>query len=67
MEKKEKLELEVFTPAQVAEILNVSVQTVHKHLKDKTMRGTKKGNRWFITNRDIELFLQPDQQSVSSK
>lgn len=64
MEKKEKLELEVFTPAQVADILGVSVQTVHKHLKAGTMRGTKRGNRWFITNRDIELFLQPESASV---
>lgn len=60
MEKK-KLELEVFTPAQVAEILNVSTQTVHKHLKNGTMRGTKRGNRWFITNKDLEQFLQPEQ------
>lgn len=48
----------IFTPAEVAEILQVTVQTVKNHLRKGTLKGFKVGNRWRIKEADLQEFMR---------
>jgi excisionase family DNA binding protein len=48
----------VLTPQQVAERLQVTVQTVVRWLRKGQLKGSKLGRLWRITEEDVDAFLQ---------
>ncbi|HAF07472.1 MAG: helix-turn-helix domain-containing protein [bacterium] len=51
-------ENKLYTVSEVAEILNVTEQTVRKHLKVKLLKGKKIGKKWYIEGREIKKFIE---------
>jgi excisionase family DNA binding protein len=47
----------VFTPAQVAEVLNTSPRWVYKHLANNTIPCTRIGRKIFISEDTLAKFL----------
>lgn len=45
------------TAAEVAKLLFVSKEYVYKQLRNKKLKGLKKGRKWFINLVHLELFL----------
>ncbi len=43
---------------EVSQILNVSTQTVRRHLRTMMLRGKKIGRRWHIQGREIKKFIE---------
>jgi excisionase family DNA binding protein len=48
----------LLTPQQVAERLQVQVQTVVRWLRSGQLRGTKFGRLWRVTEPDLHAFIQ---------
>jgi excisionase family DNA binding protein len=48
----------LFTPQQVAERLQVQVQTVVRWLRSGQLKGTKFGRLWRVTEQDLHTFIQ---------
>ena len=48
----------VYTPAEVADILKVSVETVKRHLREGTLKGFKVGTRWRVKESDLKEFMR---------
>lgn len=56
--KEDKPKLEVYTPEDVANLLKCSLQTVYSYIKTGKLNAVKRGGKWYITNKDIERFLE---------
>ena len=56
--KEDKPKLEIYTPEEVGEFLKVSQQTVYNYIKTGRLNAVKRGGKWYITNKDIERFLE---------
>lgn len=57
MESQEKM-AKNYSAREVATILNVSVFTVHKLLKDKLLGGFKITKLWRIPEADLDKFMK---------
>jgi len=57
-QRDEKPQLEIFTPEDVAEFLKVSKLTVYNYIKQGKLNAVKRGGKWYITNKDIDRFLE---------
>lgn len=51
-------ESKLYNVEEVSVILNVSDQTVRKHLRDMMLRGKKIGKRWYIEGKEIKKFIE---------
>lgn len=51
---------DVLTPEQVADVMGVSLSTVLRRLRDKSLRGKRVGNRWKILRSAVDGFLRSD-------
>jgi len=49
------------SPGQVAERLHVPVKTVREWLRNGTLRGVKKNNRWQIEQSDVEHMAKEEE------
>ncbi|MBA7579098.1 hypothetical protein ES708_20965 [subsurface metagenome] len=49
-----------FTTNQLAKILDLSMLTTRRYLREGKIRGVKIGQRWFISNRNLDRFLKGD-------
>lgn len=47
---------ELMTPEQVACVLEVSTNTIHKHLSRGVITGIKFGASWLITKKELRRF-----------
>ena len=55
-----------FSPSEVADLVGVSRPTVQRRIKDGTIKATRRGSRWKVSEAEIEryrLFLA-DQMAV---
>lgn len=43
---------------EVSQILNISTQTVRRHLRTQMIRGKKIGRRWHIQGKEIKKFIE---------
>ncbi|MDY6788295.1 MAG: helix-turn-helix domain-containing protein [candidate division WOR-3 bacterium] len=43
---------------EVSKILNVSTQTVRRHLREESLTGKKIGRRWHIKGLEIKKFIE---------
>ncbi|MCK4524600.1 helix-turn-helix domain-containing protein [candidate division WOR-3 bacterium] len=50
--------LKFYNVEEVSVILNVSSQTVRRHLRTKMMMGKKIGRRWHIQGKEIKKFIE---------
>ena len=50
---------QVYTPQEVADILEVSRKTVYRKLRDGKLNGHKLEEHWRITRSDLEKYLGP--------
>jgi excisionase family DNA binding protein len=48
---------EYFTPQEVARRLHRNEQTIRRYLRKGQLRGIRLGNRWLITDGDLQRFL----------
>jgi len=48
----------LYTVEETATILNLSEQTVLKHLRQRTLVGKKIGRRWHIKGSKIKKFIE---------
>ncbi|MDD3803923.1 MAG: helix-turn-helix domain-containing protein [bacterium] len=51
-------EAKLYNVMEVSEILNVTEQTVRKHLRYSLLKGKKIGKRWYIEGREIKKFIE---------
>lgn len=51
-------ETKLYSVTEVSEILNVTEQTVRKHLRDLLLKGKKIGKRWYIEGKEIKKFIE---------
>lgn len=49
---------ELFSPGEVANILDIHVKTVRRYLRDKTLKGIKVGGSWKISKEELEALLK---------
>lgn len=56
--KEKKPKLEIYTPEEVGGLLKCSLQTVYNYIKTGKLNAVKRGGKWYITNKDIERFLE---------
>ena len=48
---------------EIADLLGVSMRTVQKYLlEDKTLRGCKLANHWYISEENLQKFLQGETE-----
>lgn len=47
------------TPKQLARVLDVSVNTVRRWMRDGTLRGWKIGSRWRASEAEARALLHP--------
>lgn len=52
----------VYTPREVAEILNVSVFTVQELLRSGRLKGFKITSRWRVKPEDLDDFMNKQQE-----
>jgi excisionase family DNA binding protein len=52
----------LLTPQQVAERLQVQVQTVVRWLRSGQLKGAKFGRIWRVTEEDLQAFIQEHRQ-----
>jgi len=52
----------VYTPREVAEILNVSVFTVQELLRSGRLKGFKITSRWRVKPKDLDDFINKQQE-----
>lgn len=48
---------EFYTVEKASEILNVSLYTLRKYLREKKLKGFKKFGRWYIFKSDLQDYL----------
>lgn len=48
----------LYTVEETARFLNVSAQTVRKHLRERSLVGKKIGRRWHIRGSKIKKFIE---------
>ncbi|MCH7760855.1 helix-turn-helix domain-containing protein [candidate division TA06 bacterium] len=48
----------LYTVNETARLLDVSEQTIRKHLRDKRLTGKKIGRRWLIRGSMIRRFME---------
>ena len=56
--------LEVYTVEECAEILKVTKRTIYKYVKDGSLRASKVGRDWRITDAAIQAFLENLEQKA---
>lgn len=54
--------IEVFTIEECAEILKVTKRTIYKYVKEGTLRASKVGRDWRVTDTAIRAFLESLEQ-----
>lgn len=57
----------VYTPREVAEILNVSVFTVQELLRSGRLKGFKITSRWRVKPEDLKEFMEIQTVDVDEK
>lgn len=62
LDMKEKF----LTPDQVAETLQVSIDTILRLIRDKKIKATRIGNQWRIKEGDLERFLH-EQSNIQDQ
>ena len=48
----------LYTVNETARLLDVSEQTIRKHLREKRLSGRKIGRRWLIRGSNIRKFME---------
>ena len=49
----------LYTEQEISELLEVSIRTVKKYLlEDKSLKGVKIANHWYISEENLQRFLQ---------
>lgn len=48
----------IYTAENAAALLNCNVRTLRKKLSDKTIKGYKKLNKWYLLHSDIIEFIK---------
>jgi excisionase family DNA binding protein len=57
-ERLNMAEIEVLTPEQVAELLQINRQTVMKRLRSGALKGFRLGKHWRIRATDLDAYIQ---------
>jgi len=47
-----------FTTDQLVDILGLSILTVRKYLRKGKIKAVKIGQRWYISNKNLSIFLK---------
>lgn len=47
----------IYRPADIAEVMEVSVRTVHEWIKTKKLVASMIGGRYYIKSSDLEKFI----------
>jgi excisionase family DNA binding protein len=58
------------TPLEVARRLHRNEQTVRRYLREGQLRGMRMGNRWLITEADLQRFLwehRPNREEAEDR
>ena len=59
---KEKISVEtdikVYSPEQVAEILQVTTRTINNYIKAKTLKAVKIGKFWRVSDENLKEFIK---------
>ena len=56
--KEEKPQLKIYTPEEVAAFLKVTKLTIYNYIRSGKLNAVKRGGKWYITNKDIDRFLE---------
>ena len=56
--------LEVYTVEECAEILKVTKRTIYKYVNEGSLRASKVGRDWRITDAAIQAFLESLEQKA---
>ena len=54
----EELKQAFYTPQEADDILKVNVETIRRRIKDKTLKANKMGNRYRISQEDLQAFIE---------
>lgn len=54
---------EVYTPKEVAQVLGISVFTVHELLREGRLKGFKVISRWRVKAEELEKFMNAGQEA----
>lgn len=57
--------IKIYNTGDVAKILNVSVATVVRRINDGSLKATKSGSRWTITEQDLREFINTNKSAQS--
>ena len=57
--------IKMYSTGDVAKILNVSVATVVRRIKDGTLQAEKNGNRWYVTETQLREFINTNKAAQS--
>ncbi len=56
--KRKIRRISFFTTDQLVDILDLSILTVRKYLKEGKIKAVKIGQRWYISNKNLDSFLK---------
>lgn len=48
---------ELFSPQEVADVLDIHVKTVRRYLRDGTLNGIKIGGSWKVSKEELEILV----------
>ena len=61
------MELEFYTPQEVAKKLRLNVNTVYEYIRMGKLRAARFGNRYRITEEDMEKFVKQQLTTMTTK
>lgn len=53
--------MKLYTVNELLEILKVSRKTMYKYIADEKIKGSKVGNKWLFTEKQVNDFLESRQ------
>ena len=57
----------LYTPEQIAQLLQVNVVTVHRWLRDGKLKSVKIGRLWRVSARNLEEFIHSKTRKELNK
>ena len=53
----------IYRPDDIADMLKISTRTVYTYIRSGKLHAVKIGQYWYITQENLESFLQGDKQT----
>lgn len=52
------MDFKFYSLEEVSEILDVTVRTLYRYIKDERLKANKVGGRWLVTQENLEKFIK---------